>query len=105
MRQNSGVPRITGITGIPQIQKIRVETRRSKDAEGYTRYAGNKVPRITGITDILQIQKIRVKTGRSKDAEGYTRYAGNKAVSAKWSDRKESEGRSADLCRMMNMYL
>ena len=35
-------PRITGITGILQIQKIRVKTRQSKDSEKYTRYAGNK---------------------------------------------------------------
>ena len=35
-------PRITGITGILQIQKIRVRTRQSKDSERYTRYAGNK---------------------------------------------------------------
>ena len=35
-------PRITGITGILQIQKICVKTRQSKDSERYTRYAGNK---------------------------------------------------------------
>ena len=35
-------PRITSITGILQIQKIRVKTRQSKDSERYTRYAGNK---------------------------------------------------------------